>query len=184
MTSRLRAPQRKRIDGPPRLVRLGTVQAPHGLRGDLKIRCDNPDASALETLHRLFLARDNQTREYRVVHAARLGRGHFKVRLCELNDCDAAAAMRGAPVLAAVSDLPPTAPNEFYYFEALGCEVRAVNGHAIGRIKESFFTGAHDVWVVQGEGREFLLPVVDEIIKSMDMEHRVVTIEPIPGLLD
>ncbi len=184
LTSRLRAPRRAPAAGPPRLIRLGKVKAPHGLRGDLKIKCDNFDAPALEVLRRLFLAHGNETREFQLVRATRLGRGHFKIRLAELNDIEGAGAMRGATVLAPVSDLPAPAPHEFYYFEALGCEVRRTNGLKLGHIKQSFFTGAHDVWVVEGEDAEFLLPVVDEIVKSIDLERRVVTIEPIPGLLD
>jgi 16S rRNA processing protein RimM len=185
LVSRLCAPSRKGAGGLPRLVRLGKVKAPHGLRGHLKVKCDNPDGSSLESLRRLFLARGDEVQEFHLAHAARLAREHFKIQLVELNDIGGAEAMRGAIVLAAVADLPSiTVPHEFYYFEALGCEVRSTNGLKLGRIKQSFFTGAHDVWVVDNLGTEFLLPVVDEIVKSADFEHRVVTVELLPGLLD
>lgn len=168
----------------PKLIRLGKVSAPHGLRGDLKIKCDNPDTPVLGALRRLFVRQADKTREFHLALVKPLGRGYFRIRLTELNDIQEASAMRGAIVLAAASDLPPRAANEFYYFEALGCEVRRTDGLKLGYIKESFFTGAHDVWVVEGESAEFMLPVVDEIVKAIDLERRVVTVEPVAGLLD
>jgi ribosomal 30S subunit maturation factor RimM len=38
--------------------------------------------------------------------------------------------------------------------------------------------------VVRDGEREFLIPVIEDVVKGMDFTTRRVTIEPIPGLLD
>ena len=58
------------------------------------------------------------------------------------------------------------------------------DGSRLGTIEEIFSNGAHDVWVVRDGEREFLIPVIEDVVKGMDFTTRRVTIEPIPGLLD
>jgi len=166
------------------LVRLGVVIKPHGLKGEIKIKADNRELSCLQSLKRVFLTCGGNTNEYCLASSSKLGRGFFKLRLLEVCDFASALALKGAIVSAAASDLPILPPNEFYYFQAEGCEVRTVGGLSLGYIVTTFFNGAHDVWVVKNETSELLLPVIEEIVKSIDLERRQVTVEPIPGLLD
>ena len=58
------------------------------------------------------------------------------------------------------------------------------DGSRLGAIEEIFSNGANDVWVVRDGEREFLIPVIEDVVKSIDFAARRVTIEPIPGLLD
>ncbi len=115
---------------------------------------------------------------------ARLNRRHLKLTVAGICEVDAAERLRGARVFAARSDLPALAPGEFYYFQAEGCEVRLSDGRTLGRIEDTFFTGAHDVWVVRTDSGELLIPVIAEVVRSLDLDARRVTIEPLPGLLD
>jgi len=92
--------------------------------------------------------------------------------------------LKGAVVMLALADLPPARPGEFYYYEAIGCEAFLTDGTRLGTIEEVFATGANDVWVVRDGQREVLVPVIDDVVKAMDLAARRVTIEPVPGLLD
>lgn len=47
-----------------------------------------------------------------------------------------------------------------------------------------FSNGAQDIWVVRDGEREVLVPVIEDVVKAMDLPGRRVTIDPIPGLLD
>jgi 16S rRNA processing protein RimM len=80
--------------------------------------------------------------------------------------------------------LPPTIGREFYYFQALGCEVITSAGRWVGTIEEIFSTGANDVWVVRDRSAEHLLPVIEDVVKTIDWVGRRVIIEAVPGLLD
>jgi 16S rRNA processing protein RimM len=44
--------------------------------------------------------------------------------------------------------------------------------------------GLHDVWEVRAGAREHLIPVVADIVRTIDRKERRVRIDPIPGLLD
>ena len=81
-------------------------------------------------------------------------------------------------------DLPPKAPGEFYYYEAIGCAVTTTDGRLIGVIEDVFATGANDVWVVRDGATEVLVPVIENVVKSMDLGARRMVVEAVPGLLD
>ena len=74
--------------------------------------------------------------------------------------------------------------NEFYYRDVIGCEVFLTDGVRIGVIEEIIATGANDVFVVRGDGKEVLVPVIEDVVKEIDIEGKRVVIEAIPGLLD
>jgi 16S rRNA processing protein RimM len=86
--------------------------------------------------------------------------------------------------MVAAEDMPAPESGEFYYYEAIGCEVFLTDGSRLGAIEEIFSNGAHDVWVVRDAEREVLVPVIEDVVKMMDLPARRVTIDPIPGLLD
>lgn len=166
------------------LLRIGQVSGAHALAGALRVRLDNPDSETLQTATRLFIEHAGERREYRVRSAARVNRNIVKVALEELKTPEAAEALRGALVLVDEVDLPTPAPGEFYYHQAIGCEVVTLTGERIGVIEEIFSTGANDVWVVRDGVREVLVPVIDNVVKRLDLEHRRMTIEAVPGLIE
>jgi len=95
-----------------------------------------------------------------------------------------AQALRGAVLYVAVDDLPPASDKEFYYFQVVGLPVETTDGRLLGNIEEVFFNGANDVWVVRNGGRgELLIPVIEDVVRRIDVEGGRVIIQAIPGLL-
>jgi len=173
----------------PATLRLGRVVGAHGLLGALRVRPDNPDSDTLGHVQRVFVQAPDDgapraSREYQVTAAQRLNRTTIRLVLEGLDDPDAADAMRGSTIAVALEDLPAKAPGEFYYYEAIGCAVTTTDGRRLGLIEEVFATGANDVWVVRDGAAEVLVPVIDNVVKSIDLATRQMVIEAVPGLLD
>ena len=166
------------------MLRVGRVTGAHGLKGALRLRPDNPDSDSLEQVARVFLESAGQAREFRLTGLTRLNATTRRITLEGVADVNAAEALKGAVVMLAAEDVPAAKPGEFYYYEAIGCEVFLTDGSRLGTIEEIFSTGAHDIWVVRDGEREVLVPVIEDVVKAMDFAARRVTIEPIPGLLD
>ena len=166
------------------MLRVGRITGAHGLKGALRLRPDNPDSDTLEQVARVFLESAGQAREFRLTGMTRLNATTRRITLEGVADVNAAEALKGAVVMLAAEDVPAAKPGEFYYYEAIGCEVFLTDGRRLGTIEEIFSTGAHDIWVVRDSEREVLVPVIEDVVKAMDFAARRVTIEPIPGLLD
>ena len=171
-------------DGPARL-RVGRISGAHGLHGAIRFRLDNSESDTLEHVRRVFLeSEDGAVREYQLAGAQRLNRTMIRVVLEGLDDPDDADALRGSTLAVALNDLPAKAPGQFYFYEAIGCTVTTIDGRRLGVIEEVFATGANDVWVVRDGVAEVLVPVIENVVKSIDLNGRLMLIEAVPGLLD
>jgi 16S rRNA processing protein RimM len=169
----------------PGRVRLGLIAGAHGLSGALKFVPDNPDLTGFATLRRLLIESPGGLHEeLEVLEAVRATRRSLKLRLLGIASLAAAEARRGAIVYALQSDLPAPGPHQFYYFAAVGCEVSTTDGRVVGTIAETFSNGAHDTWIVRDGKREYLVPVIADVVRSTDFVSGRVVIEDIPGLLD
>jgi 16S rRNA processing protein RimM len=74
--------------------------------------------------------------------------------------------------------------DEFYFHEIIDCMVMTTQGEEIGKIKEILTPGANDVWVIKGKsGKDILIPYIDDVVKKVDVKEKVITIEPMEGLL-
>ncbi len=58
------------------------------------------------------------------------------------------------------------------------------DGALLGKVSDIFETGSSDIYVVQGEGREFLIPAIADVIKAVDPAGGRIVITPLDGLLD
>ena len=166
------------------MLRVGRITGAHGLKGALRFRPDNPDSDSLEKVVRIFLEREGPPREFKLTAVTPLNATTRRITLAGVADANTAESLKGAVVMLATEDVPAAKPGEFYYYEAIGCEVFLTDGSRLGAIEEIFSNGAHDVWVVRDGEREVLVPVIEDVVKTMDFAARRVTIEPIPGLLD
>jgi len=169
------------------LIHIGRIIGLHGLRGALRYRPDYPESESIGAVERIFLADGDEgidAREYRIIESAPHTRGTARLMLDGISDVDLAEPLNGKHVFAAEDDLPPPAANEFYHRDVIGCEVFLTDGTRIGAIEDIIATGANDVFVVRGGGKEVLVPVIEDVVKEIDVASKRVVIEAIPGLLD
>lgn len=74
--------------------------------------------------------------------------------------------------------------HEFHVKDIIGLSVINLNdGSTLGKISEVIFTGANDVWVIEGN-REYLIPYIEDVVKTVDFERGIVEITPLEGLFD
>ncbi len=164
-------------------VAVGELGSPHGLRGQLRLWPHRPGAPSLAPGRPILLTRDDAWHAAVIRAIVPHGRGML-VALDDVDDRTAAARLTGMGVLVRVADLPAVDEGEFYAFELHGFAMVTTDGRTVGTIEDTFSTGLNDVWVVRGEGREHLIPIIDDVVREIDRNGRRVVIEPMPGLLD
>ena len=170
--------------GPTDLILIGHVVRPHGLTGLLRIVSY---AQSKETFLKagsvLLKTGENELYERKVV-SIRPHRSIFILKLWGLNSTDQAEALRGAGIFIKKDSLLKKDEDEFFWYELLGLDVYLTTGKCLGVLKEIFPTGSNDVYVVQGQVKEFLIPAIDEVVKEINIPRKIMVISPIKGLLD
>ncbi len=172
----------------PSSVVLGRVCGAHGLRGQLRVQFFGDGPGNLARLPEVVLAPaadEPEIARYEVLRCSPGRRGEVRLALAGLRDRDAAEALRGLLVLGEPSHLDVLPPGEHYWYQLVGCEVVDEGGRRLGRVRELWDTGAHDVLVVEREGSaDLLVPAVDEWLQRVDPEARRVVVHLLPGLLE
>ena len=75
--------------------------------------------------------------------------------------------------------------DRYFVADLIGCTVfDADSGRSLGILSEVSQTGANDVWHIQKNGREYLVPAVEEVIVSVIPEEEKLTIRPMKGIFD
>ena len=149
------------------MITLGRIVAPHGVRGDLRIRPDIERPEILKQCRELFIGK----RLYTVI-MAKPHKNIYILHLKGVEDRNTAETLINLPVTMEEKDLPRLPDGEYYYFQLLGLSVTA-EGKNIGEIKEIIKTGANDVYVVAvPKGKEICLPAIPSCILSIDIERK------------
>jgi 16S rRNA processing protein RimM len=160
---------------PEKLVKMGRIAAPFGVKGWARIQPDTAQAQSLLAYKTWWVESASGWREVAVAEARVQGRD-LVARLGGCDDRDAAAALRGMAVAVPREALPRAGDGEYYWVDMIGLAV--VNGDAreFGRISGILQTGANDVLVVAGE-RERLIPFITEVVREVDLASGVVRVE-------
>jgi 16S rRNA processing protein RimM len=169
---------------PARLIPLGRVVNTHGVRGEIRLL---PYAFPCQTLAKgltvFLLEKDGEVRPYTIV-GVRSHRPFVLLKLETIDSLERAETLREKTLAVEESVLPPVQDGEYYYYQVIGLSVRTTAGREIGVISQVFFSGGHDIWVVQEGKKEYLIPVTEEIVRVIDIPGGHVVIEPLDGLLD
>ena len=73
--------------------------------------------------------------------------------------------------------LPALKRDEYYWHDLIGFSVINTDGESFGVIDHLFDSGAQPVIVIRDAERERLIPWADHIIKSVNPESRVLTVD-------
>jgi len=124
----------------------------------------------------LQLGRDGDWQSIKVAEGQRHGKSVI-LRLEGCDDRDQAAALIGSEIGAMRSELPAPQDGHYYWSDLAGLSVVHRDGTKLGKVKDMLETGAHDVMVVQGE-RERLIPfVIDEVVISVDLDKKLISVD-------
>jgi 16S rRNA processing protein RimM len=166
----------------PETVTLGVVGKPHGIRGELWLRPHNVQgADSFASLRTLLLVKGGVTRAFTVASLHVVPDGAI-VKLEGVDGREAAAALTLSEVRAPRSKLPPLAQGEFYVGDVIGCAVIHEDGTSLGVARGTFWNGAHDVMIVEGQHQvpelptEHLIPLLPQFVLSVDVTGRKVVV--------
>ena len=157
---------------------VGRVVAPWGARGEIKVEVmtDFPDRfSPQEEVHI-----DGRPM---TIDRSRLHQGRVILKLATIDSVEAAQGLRGRFLEVPQSQLRPLPKDEYYQYQLLGLEVWTTGGELLGRIANILPTGSNDVYIVPSRHGELLIPAIEDVVKSVELERGRIVIEVIKGLL-
>jgi 16S rRNA processing protein RimM len=106
------------------------------------------------------------------------------LKLSGVADRTQAEQLRGQLVQVPVEEAMPLPEGSYYMYQLLGLQVITTEGEMLGPIVNILETGANDVYVVDRQGKELLLPAIADVVQSVDLAKGQMIIKIIDGLID
>lgn len=174
--------QRVRI--PEGYMAVGMISSAHGLRGEVKVELhtDFPERFAPDV--ELYLGDEL---EKVTISMARPHQGQLLLQFHGIDDRIGAEALRGLWVFIPDEEAVELEDDTYFVHDIIGLSVQTTSGQLLGTVTEVLFTGANDVYIVQTADeprKEILLPAIADVIKEVNLEEGILTVELLPGLLD
>ena len=102
-----------------------------------------------------------------------------------MDHIEAAEQLRNKIVTIEREMLGPLPEGTYYIADLEGLPVRTADGTALGTIQEVIHTGSNDVYVLKSDQKKpILIPVIDEVVKEVNIEEGYILVELMKGLID
>jgi len=193
------------------IISVGRILKPYGLKGEIKFKPFYPEFMLPEDLPIGFKSladreEADNPRETGISVTVRSVKSYNQAWVFRFEGFDtpeAVARLTNLDLWIDRDDFPPLPEGEYLDADLIGCQVDDDKGVELGKITAIIHTGANDIWevtpavthtdetkgAVEGENapkrvEEILIPVLDHVVLSIDIDNEHITVSLPEGLLD
>lgn len=150
---------------------IGKIVNTFGIKGEIKIY---PYVDYIMDL-KFFYVDDNKME----IEKCRTQKNLVIVKIKGIDDINVVEKLKGKIASVYEEDLPSLPEGTYYIKDLIGLDVITDDGRELGKLDDVIQTGANDVYNVNG----ILLPVIDEVVKKIDLENHKIVVHLIDGLI-
>ena len=166
------------------LVSIGELIKPHGIKGELKILLFNEESQSLKNNQIVFLKNSKDDSFKYKIEKVIYSMKKNRIKFFEIDSIDSADKLRGYILSIPRSDFPELETEEYYLNDLIGYTLLDKTNNNYGCVDDIFHFPANDVLSVSLNDKEYLIPIIDDIILNIDHDSRLIIINPISGLFD
>ena len=167
-----------------RMVLVGRVARPHGLRGHVIV---TPETDFVEDRFKAgatFWTRSERGQEVLTVNSARVQNGRPVIGLEGFGSIEDVERLAGLGLRIPEDSLLPLGAGAYYVHDLVGCAVETISGEPVGEVRRVEGGAGASVLSVEGRRGEVLVPLAADICVEVDIAGRRIRINPPEGLLE
>ncbi|MEA2757474.1 MAG: rRNA processing protein RimM [Methylobacteriaceae bacterium] len=131
------------MPGTPQKILVGVFGAPHGIRGEVRLKSYTGDPAAIGGYGPLY--DESGARRFSIDALRPIGKDLFVARVAGVGDRSAAEALNGTELFVPRDALSALEEEEFYYADLIGLRVENEDGEIFGTVVAVHNFGAGDV---------------------------------------
>ncbi len=163
-------------------LEVGKIVGTHGVKGMTRVQvwADSPD----------FL------KQFKYLYTSESGGGKLTVLKVQPHGNISLVAFKGVDTIEHAESLRNTVlyidredvklpEGRYFITDLIGITVYDADTNAVlGTISDVSQTGANDVWHIKKDDREYLIPAIDDVLISVDVDAEKAVIRPLKGIFD
>jgi 16S rRNA processing protein RimM len=162
-------------------ISVAYITKPRGFKGELAVVPYRPNTESLKPGLEVTLQKGGISRSF-VIETIKVLRERIAIKLIGIENEASAESWRGGDLLLDEEQLAPLSEGEYYHFQLEGADVYEENGSLVGKVIALDYLSANDILTVQGESGEILIPLIKQVIVSVDIQNKRIVIRRLEGL--
>ena len=164
------------------MLHIGTFEKPVGLKGNIKATMYTCNLKSYLRYGPL-MSEDSLTRwDLKLV---RESKGKVIVKVKNMETCESVKSLKGKKIFVERRNLPKIKKNEFYVVDLIDCRVVSVDEKLFGWVHSIENFGAGDLINVKSKNSSnFYIPMNEDNIVSVDLQKRIIIINPMNGIIN
>lgn len=166
------------------LVAVARIVRTRGLKGEVvaDILTDFPER--FELLDTVTAVREDGERVELKIEKFWFQNDRVILKFAGYDSVESGETLRDVEICVPESDTVHLEDGEYFDWQLSGCKVETLDGDAIGEVRELMRTGGTELLVVAGETKEYLIPFANAICVEVDIENKLIKVDPPEGLLE
>ena len=164
--------------------RIGIITKTHGIKGEVKVIPTSAEEGRFDILSDCFVLDKSGKPVNLKVTGVKYFKNQVILKFDGYNTIEDVEKLLQSELYVSREDAVPLEEGEYYVADLLGAKVIDTDGNNIGTFKDYLETPANDVYIIEtAEGKDIMIPAVDEFIKDVDAENGIMTVKLIKGML-
>lgn len=165
-------------------VAIGIIVKAHGVSGEVKVF---PLTDVLNRFSQLssvcIRTKDNTITRYTITNVRKY-LSSFYLKFREITTRNQVDKLKDAELVILKNEIHPPPKGSFYIFDIVGLTVINERGEIRGKVTDVFSRSPYDIYAVNWNGKEVLIPAVHEFVRNIDIEQRILYIIEQDGLFE
>ena len=164
-------------------LEIGQIVNTSGLKGFLKVIPLTDDITRFEDLETVYIQKHKDLVEFKI-QGVKYNKNMVILKLEGIDNIDEAEKYRNFYIKINRKDAIELPDDSYFIVDILQCEVFTDANEHLGKVVDVFATGSNDVYTVKTEeGKEILLPAIEDVIKEVDIANKKIVVHLLDGLI-
>lgn len=163
---------------------LGIIARKHSYKGEVVIAIDSDEPELYADIDAVFVEFNNKLIPF-FIETILLQKGNqLRIKFEDIDNEEEAADILKRDTYLPLALLPKLEDDKFYFHEVIGFTVIDNNFGEIGKISSINDNTAQSLFVIDTKNnKQILVPLIDEFIKKVDRENKLIKVETPEGLI-
>ena len=164
-------------------LEIGQIVSTHGVKGEIRVNpwCDTPEF--MKKFKTLYFDKNGE-KAVKVLSC----RPHGNVVILQIegiNSVEEAQKLRNKILFMSRKDAK-LGKGDWFIQDLIGCTVYDADDNAkiYGTLTDVAQTGANDIWYIENNNKEYIIPAIKDVVINVDVENESVYIKPLRGIFD
>ena len=164
-------------------LEIGQIVNTSGLKGFLKVIPLTDDITRFEDLKTVYIQEKKDLVEFKI-QEVKYSKNMVLLKLEGIDDIGEAEKFKNFYIKINRKDAVELEEDSYFIVDIIGCKVFTDENEFLGKVIDVFQTGSNDVYTVKTlDGKEILLPAIEDVIKDIDIANKKIVVKLMDGLI-